>query len=261
MSAFILTCYFFVFLFGLITGSFLNVVIYRLEIGEKLGGRSYCPHCRQTLRWIDLIPVASFLLLGGKCGHCKGKISVEYPIVEILTGLVFILIFNYQLPRFELSLLTQAGIFYFLFSIFSFYIASSLIVIFIYDLKHYIIPDKVLIPSIAVTVIYQLIFQFNFFVFNSLPAALAISFIFTAIFLLSRGKWMGFGDCKLVILLGLILGYPLIFPGMFLSFLFGSIIGLGLMVLGKKGLKSEVPFAPFLIIGTASALLFGDKII
>jgi len=268
--------YIFIFLLGLIVGSFLNCVIHRLEKEEKLNGRSYCPHCKHTLVWIDLIPVFSFLFLKGKCRYCHKKISWQYPLVELTTGLVFLLILKFQLPHFELS------IFYFLISIFSFYIASSLIVIFVYDLKHYIIPDKILFPAIAITFLYQLITNYEFLVLNSLWAGLAASVFFCLIFTLSGGKWMGFGDCKIAILLGLILGFPNILVGLFLAFFFGAIIGVGLIYLNKRkltplevseswwksrknklltGLKSEVPFAPFLITGTFTALFWGNEII
>lgn len=261
---------FFVFIFGLIIGSFLNCVIYRLEkevptanpsrildkIGKKLTDRSYCLHCKHTLNWLDLIPIVSFLLLRARCRYCHKKISVQYPLVEILTGLTFLLISN-----FEFRISNNIELFSTINLIFLFYISSVLIVIFVYDLKHYIIPDKILFPAILVTFLYQLIFQSEFLIFNSLWAGLGAFIIFALIFLFSGGKWMGFGDCKLVILLGLLLGYKFILLGLFLSFFFGAIIGVALMILSKKGLKSQIQFAPFLITGTFIAIFWGEEII
>ena len=248
MSYIFLISSIFVFVFGVCIGSFLNCFIYRLEQNKKMSGRSFCPHCKHTLSWQDLFPVFSFLFLGGKCRYCHKKISIQYPAIEILTGLIFLLIFSFNY-----------GI---LATVFLFYIFSSLIVIFIYDLKHYIIPDKVLFPAIAVAVVYNLIPPYNlqhlFYVFL---AVIIASGFFLAIFLLSRGKAMGFGDVKLAILMGLLLGLPNILAALFLAFFFGAIIGIILMVYKKKSLKSEIPFGPFLIAGTFLALFWGEQLI
>jgi len=241
-----------IFLFGLCIGSFLNVVIYRLEKKENLGGRSFCPHCRRQLSWKDLFPVFSFLLLGAKCRYCKKKISWQYPIVEALTGLVFVFVFNsvaFQLL--DLSFLL--------------YVASVLIVIFIYDVKHYIIPDKVLFPAIAITLVYRMIFVLtkgDWMVLGAyLLAVLIGSGFFLFIFLVSRGRWMGFGDVKLAILMGLLLGFPNILVALFLAFFLGAVMGVMLMLFRKKNLKSEMPFGPFLIVGTCVAFFWGTLII
>ncbi len=256
MNLILLFYYFTVFAFGLVIGSFLNVVIYRLEKEEKLTGRSYCPNCKHNLSWQDLIPVFSFLFLKGKCRYCGKKISLQYPLLEILTGLIFVIIFNFQLLEFKFS------IFYFLFSIFSFYIASSLIVIFTYDLKHYIIPGQILFPAIIITFFYQLIFDVKFLIFNSLLASVAATAFFFSIFIFPpKGKWMGFGDVELAVLMGLLLGFPSVILALFLAFFFGAIIGIISIIFQKKSLKTQVPFAPFLILGTFIAMLFGNVII
>jgi len=246
--------YIFIFLLGLAVGSFLNCLIYRLEKNESfVGGRSYCPHCKHALQWIDLIPLISFFFLGGRCRYCHEKISVQYPIVEIATAVIFLLIFNIFPPISHMAEVINL--------IFLFYIASSLIVILVYDLKFYLIPDKVLFPAIIITLLYRLLLAGEGGIWNYILAALAASGFFLFLFLLSRGEWMGFGDVKLAILLGLLLGFPNILVGLFLAFLFGAIIGLGLLFLKKKGLKSEIPFAPFLIIGTFLAMFFGIQLI
>jgi prepilin signal peptidase PulO-like enzyme (type II secretory pathway) len=250
---------FFIFIFGVCIGSFLNCYIYRLEEGESLKGRSFCPNCKHKLSWQDLFPVFSFLFLRGKCRYCKNSISIQYPLLEISTGLIFLLIFNF---KFQIS--NFAGLF------FLFYIASALIVIFIYDLKHYLIPDKVLFPAIVIAFIFRILDLFRNWKFdignyasilNFILAALIASGFFLLIFLISKGKAMGFGDVKLAILMGLLLGVPDVFLALFLAFFFGAIIGLILMARKKKNFKSEIPFGPFLILGTFIALLWAPQII
>ncbi|MCX6718695.1 MAG: prepilin peptidase [Candidatus Staskawiczbacteria bacterium] len=245
---------FFVFLFGVCIGSFLNCLIYRLEEEKSLKGRSFCPHCKHTLFWYDLFPVLSFLFLRGKCRYCKAKISLQYPLVELAAGIIFLLISN-----FEFRISNQIEIFQFLNLAFLFYIASSLIVIFVYDLKHYLIPDKVLFPAIVISLIYNLTNWQN--ILNVFIALIIAAGFFLFIFLISKGRWMGFGDVKLAVLMGLLLGFPNILTALFLAFFFGAIIGIILMVFEKKGLKSEIPFGPFLIAGTFLALLYGSQII
>ena len=216
----------FIFLFGLAVGSFLNVIICRLETKESIiTGRSHCPKCGAVLKWLDLIPLISFLLQKGKCRYCKGKISLQYPIVELTTGLLFLLIFNWL----------------------NIVIACFLIIIFVYDLKHYIIPDKIIFPAILLA----LIFNWS----NILSAVLASGF-FLSLVLISKGKWMGLGDVKLAALMGLILGWPNICLALFLSFLSGAIIGLVLIALGKKTIKSQIPFGPFLSGATILIMLY-----
>ncbi len=250
---------FFVFLFGLCIGSFLNCVIYRLEKGESFAaGRSYCPACKHQLQWLDLVPLASFLFLQGKCRYCAKPISWQYPLVEITTGFLFLLIFYIKFP-----FSGQIGILPILNLVFLFYIASSLLVIFVYDVKYYLIPDKVLFPAIGLAFIYRVfenMADWQALLYYMLAAVIASGFFLT-FYLVSKGEWMGFGDVKLAILLGLVLGFPGILTGLFLSFFFGAIIGLALIFFHKKGLKSQLPFAPFLIGGTFVALFWGGEII
>jgi len=246
----------FFFFLGLIIGSFLNCVIYRLGSGDSfLKGRSFCPHCRRKIFWFDLIPICSFLFLKGKCRHCGKKISLQYPLVELAAGLLFVSIFNFQFSIFNF--------YQFISLIYSFIISCFLIIIFVYDLKHYLIPDKVIFPAIATVFLYRFFEFFNnnldFQVFISalFAAVLAASF-FLFIFLISKGKWIGFGDVKLAFFLGLFLSWPNILAGLFFSFFFGALTGIFLIILKKKTLKSEVPFAPFLAIGTLLAFFIGE---
>jgi prepilin signal peptidase PulO-like enzyme (type II secretory pathway) len=255
----------FVFLFGLIVGSFLNCVIYRLEQKQSfLQGRSFCPHCKHTLSWQDLIPVFSFLFLKGKCQYCNKKISIQYPLVEIATGILFLLILNFKFLIFnEFLIFNFETITYFLYLLI---ISSLLIIVFVYDLKHFIIPDKVIFPAIIIALgfrVWDLVghWSLEFGIFHPFIAAFGASGFFLFIVLVSRGKWMGVGDIKLAFLMGLLLGFPYILVALFFSFLIGAIIGIGLILAKRKTMKSEVPFGPFLVIGTFIALFLGEIII
>ncbi len=243
------------FLIGLIAGSFLNSVIYRLDTGESLIKiRSHCPYCKKPLSWFELIPLMSFIFQKGKCRSCGKKISWQYPLVELAAGILFALCGWYFSSNILLS------IFYFL-------VSSFLIIIFVYDLKHYIIPDKVIYPAIIVAFLYWLqfsIFNFQFSInfqlpiFNYLLAGLTGGLFFLAIVLISKGKWMGMGDVKLAFFMGLILGWPKILVALFLAFLIGAIVSVVLIILKKKTLKSEIPFGPFLAGATIIAVFLGD---
>jgi prepilin signal peptidase PulO-like enzyme (type II secretory pathway) len=261
----------FIFTFGLCIGSFLNCFIYRLEQKKKITGRSFCPNCKHTLNWQDLIPVLSFLFLKEKCRYCRAKISPQYPIVELVTGMIFLLILN-----FKFEILNEFLIFQFLNLVFWLYIASALIIIFVYDLKHYIIPDKVLFPAILIAFAYRLFENLNIVSFienwnlkienfaplgNYFLAAIIGSGFFLFIFLISKGRWMGFGDVKLAVLMGLLLGVKNVLVALFLAFFLGAVISIILIVLNRKKLKSEIPFGPFLIAGTFLAMFWGQQLI
>lgn len=249
--------YFIVFIFGLMVGSFLNSIIYRLPSGESfLIQRSYCPYCKHKLSWKDLIPIFSFLILKGKCRYCHHQISLQYPLVELATGILFVLIFWILDFGFDLAFGFWNLIFYLV-------IACFLIIIFFYDLKHYIIPDKIIYPAIATALFYQLfgIWNLEIGILKPILSAILAGLFFLSIVLFSRGKWMGVGDVKLAFFMGLFLGFPNILIALFLAFFIGAIIGIGLIISGKKTLKSEVPFGPFLVVGTFIALFWGQAII
>jgi len=177
--------------------------------------------------------------------------------VEISTGLIFLLIFNFKFLIFNEFLIFNfqtLNLLYYLL------IVCLLIIIFVYDLKHYIILDKIIFPAIGIAFLYQLIF--NWVTLGTyLGAAFGAAAFFLFIVLVSQGKWMGLGDVKLVFFMGLLLGFPNILTALFLAFFIGAIIGVGLIVFGKKKLKSEVPFGPFLVGGTFVAMFFSQNLI
>ena len=245
--------YFFVFIFGLAVGSFLNCVIYRLEIGGSfLKGRSYCPHCKHVLAWKDLIPIFSFLILKGKCRYCKKKISLQYPLVELFTGILFAFTtYNLQPTTLQQTLILCCQLFVF----------SCLVIIFIFDLKHYLIPDKIIYPAITIAFLNQILTSNIEHLTSNVILGILPSLFFLAIILISHETWMGLGDFKLSILMGLILGWPKILVSLFFAFFSGAVVGLILILLKRKTMKSQIPFAPFLVSGTFFAMFFGDKII
>ncbi len=235
--------YFFIFIFGLSVGSLLNVVICRLETKETIiFNRSYCPQCKTILKWHDLIPVLSFLAQKGKCRYCNKKISWQYPVVEIATGLLFLFVILSEAK----NLLSM--IFYLI-------IVSFLIIIFVYDLKHYIIPNRIVYPAIIISLLYLLFVIQDSFLYYFLSAFVASGF-FLVLVLISKGKWMGLGDVKLAFLMGLILGWPNILLALFLSFFSGAVIGVGLVIFNKKSFKSQIPFGPFLAGSTILVIFY-----
>lgn len=268
--------YLIVFILGLVIGSFLNVVVYRevREIeAEKtsdkskhslkiisflpswLLGRSVCDHCLKPISWYDNIPLLSFLCLKGRCRHCHKKITCQYPLFEFLTGVEFIWLY-WLLSNFAffgqlegIYSLALAGYWFFIFSV-------SLVILLV-DLKTKIIPDIVLLPAIAVSIL-RLFFNHQWLF---LIAGLLTSVFFLSLFLITKGKGMGFGDVKLAFFVGLILGWwQRILVAVFLAFLTGALVGIIVMVAGKKTWKQALPFAPFLLFGMWIAKLWGDQI-
>jgi leader peptidase (prepilin peptidase) / N-methyltransferase len=249
---------------GLLLGSFLNMVIYRLHAREPMVfARSHCPHCGHTLAWYELFPLLSFFAQRGRCRACSQGISVQYPLVELATGVLFGLLAY----RSADVLVRGDGVFLAIacFAL-SVAVAAGLIVIFVYDLRHYLIPDVVLAPVALAAVVLVAIEGAQQGVLwqrlgGSLFAALGAGAFFLALFLMSKGRWMGFGDVKFAAFMGVLLGVSHTVAALFIAFTSGAIIGLALIVLRRKQLKSQVPFAPFLIAGTMAAWLWGDILI
>ena len=250
------------FIGGLLIGSFLNVVVYRIQEAESLLGRSYCPKCKKKISWYDNIPLLSFILLRFHCRNCREKISWQYPLVELLTGMLFLAV--------GMKFFDPNDVSTFFLTAYYLAIISFLIVILVYDFLYMEIPGLALWPAILLAV------MFNFWgglgvwgdvgilgsrIFSgALAAAVGFLFFFSLV-AVSREKWMGMGDAYLAILLGLILGWPVILLALFLSFLFGATYGIILILARKKSLKSQIPFAPFLIFGTIISIFFSMPIL
>jgi prepilin signal peptidase PulO-like enzyme (type II secretory pathway) len=237
------------FVFGLIIGSFLNVVALRYNSGLTLSGRSRCPSCGRTLRALELVPVLSFLLSRARCRSCQSRISLQYPLVELWTGLVFATVFDPTLGSLANALLL---------AVFSVYIAIT-----IYDAKHQIIPDGMVFASAILAFAFRV--QAGGGAGDYL-AGPAIALFFAAIWLASKGRAMGFGDAKLALSIGLLLGLETGISATVLSFWIGAAFGLALMIFSRINplsgerkritIKSAIPFAPFLVLGAWLALIF-----
>jgi len=225
---------------------------------ENILGRSYCPHCKIKIAWYDNIPLISFILLRFQCRKCKQKISWQYPLVEAFTGIVFALI---GWKFFKVSdFATFLPTFYYL------GIVSFLIAIFVYDWLYMEIPSLVLwvggIWALAFNIYFDVLNSDNIFsIFQSgvfsgiLAAVIAFAFFFSLVYF-SKEKWMGMGDALLVIFIGIFLGWPQILLALFLAFNLGAIFSILLLIFKKKGLKTKIPFGPFLVLGSMLTILF-----
>lgn len=249
-----------IFLFGTIIGSFLNVVIFRFNTGKSIAkGRSICMTCNRDLRWYELVPIFSFLIQGGRCRRCKESISCQYPLVEFITGIAFVLIAYHFLP----TLLFSSFLYLFLVVLYAF-LFSLLIVIGVYDVRHKVIPDQLVYLYTFISFISIFINTGGYgslFVLPSLLHIIAgpiIALPFALIWYLSSGKWMGLGDAKLMLGLGFMLGLPLGVSSLVLAFWIGAVVGLLIMFFShsKVNMKTEIPFGPFLIISAFIVFLF-----
>lgn len=243
--------YIIIFTLGIIIGSFLNVCIYRIPRQESIVfPSSHCTYCSHPLAWYDLIPIFSYLSLKGKCRYCGGVISPQYPIVEFINGVIYLLLFLY----FDLTI---NFIFYSL-------IISILIIISIIDYFHQIIPDGLVLLILVSTIIYKafiyIIYKTPLSFLDSISGFIGAGLLFIIIALVSNGG-MGGGDIKLSAALGFILGSKKTLLNILLSFIIGAVFSIVLLLSGKKGRKDAIPFAPFINISFLITLLYGEDII
>jgi prepilin signal peptidase PulO-like enzyme (type II secretory pathway) len=235
------------FIFGLVFGSFINAVVWRLRKHKKIVfDTSECVNCHHKLGFWDLIPVLSFLYLRGKCRYCEKKISLQYPIVELFTGFGLFFVSEYGFGLLEDIWLS--GIF------------ILGVLIFLYDLKYFLILDRFIAIGIIWIFVGLIFFQKSNFVENFLVATIIFLFFFS-IYFFSKGKWMGGGDSKLGFLIGLWLGWPLGVLSIFLASVLGSVWGLSLVASNMAKMKSRIPFGPFMVIGAWISYFFGGQII
>jgi len=247
----------FSFIFGLIFGSFLNCLIWRLYEGESMTGRSHCRSCKKIIHWYDNLPVVSYLFLGGNCRHCKDHISWQYPIVETLVGFLFMLVvlrLKQEFGSMETWNLDQV-----LILARNWFLVSILVVVFIMDLRWYVILDKVSLTAVAVMLGLNLYLGFSW---QSLliSATIGVSF-FLIQFLVSRGRWLGGGDLRLGLLLGVSFSWPEVLATIFLAYGLGALVAIALLVLGKKHWGSKLPLGTFLSVAALIILLYGPTII
>ncbi len=242
-----------IFILGLIIGSFLDVIVCRFHTGKSINGRSRCMSCGHTLSWYELFPLVSYLVLRGRCKNCDGNIPLRLLLMELLTGSLFLLVYLVSTSLLSLGL--------------ALVLVSLLIVVALYDIKHMVIPHEFVFAALALAVV-SLFIEMGF-VFNvqvlllHLVSAVCASFFYAALWVVSKGRWIGLGDAKLAFPLGLMLVPLEGFSMVVLSFWIGAGVSIVLLLVqkllksGKKHLpflhipltmKSEVPFAPFMLL-------------
>lgn len=235
------------FIIGTVAGSFLGVVTLRVEnLKSMVTGRSICPECKHVLSWMDLVPVVSFLWLRGKCRYCGKKISAFYPLIEIGMGLVFLSLF-WQFG------LTLAFLYYIV-------VFSILAVIFMHDALTEEIPEVFSWIALGLALLGGWYFGGLTFL-SVLYGALIGGGLLASFVIFSKETWMGAGDIKIGLILGLMLGYPNILFGLFAAFLLGSIVGIIKIKKRNQTLQDSLPFAPFLILGLFAAITWGQAIV
>lgn len=285
---------FILFCFGTALGSFLNnVFVARYDPEQSLFfpphfmGRSQCPHCKNTLSASELVPLFSFIFLRGKCASCKKKISFQYPLVEFVSGCIVAGTPLFLTKFYGISLLAFFSLAapvwqYFFLGIWTI-VFLGLLVMFLIDMKHYVIPDEFHIFFIVCGACIALLYAFHgneFFPFREsflenyalilspfqgiisrrVFGAIVGGLFFAVLFALSRGRGMGMGDVKLAVSSGIVFGWPDMGLAIFLSFIFGGIWALGLFFRGVKTMKDKVPFAPFFVCGLVATVFFGHAL-
>jgi len=243
--------YLIAFISGTIIGSFLNVCIYRIPEGESvIYPYSYCPECGERIKWYDNIPVISYLILRGKCRNCGKKISVQYPLVELLTGILTAGV----VYRYGLSFVS----FYFLI------LTYVLIVVSMIDLKTMLVPIKLCYFAMVTGILLSLfvpVISFKDSILGASFGAGIILFIIETYYIFTGKEGMGYGDANIMAVIGSFLGWEKVLLTIFFASLIGSVVGVTLMVLKGKNAKFALPFGPFLSIGAYITLLFGNEII
>jgi prepilin signal peptidase PulO-like enzyme (type II secretory pathway) len=243
-------------IFGLIFGSAINAMVWRLKVGRSwVKGRSVCPDCGHTLAARDLVPVVSWLLLGGKCRYCRKPIK-DHPIVELVTAVAF------GLSAYALYPATSAGWIKLLLWL---VLLVMLLVLAIYDARWMLLPDKVMIPLLLLALAYAAVMavvnRSPQMLIHALVTAVLVGGAFYGVVFVSKGRAMGGGDIKLAAAMGLILGPRATAVAMLLAFNSAAIIGVVLMLAHRKGRRDQIAFGPFLVAGAIVAFLYGQQIV
>jgi leader peptidase (prepilin peptidase)/N-methyltransferase len=255
----------FIFILGLVMGSFLGALTYRMPRGISIISktRSFCPNCKKTIEWYDNIPLVSYIVLAGRCRKCGKKISVREPLIEVLSGTTFLLVYtSLSNCRFMFtgSMLCTWGNTLGIFAYPLFLLLSTVLVfILIYDTENMIIPDAAVLTVFAVFSLFLIFFRPDMLYVNLL-SALFIAYILIILHFVTKGRGMGLGDAKLALMGGVILGWPGSLFWLFLSFVIGAIVGIIMIVTHKASLGKQIPFGPFLVVSLFIALIFADFI-
>lgn len=225
----------------------MSVLVARLDKKEGIiAGHSECPGCLTGLKWYDLVPLFSFIAVRGKCRYCKNPISKIYPAMEISVAGSFFLYFWIK----GFSAISP-------FAFYDLAIIFILLILTFFDYLYYILPDKIIFSGIGLAVIYKFLF-FRADLLSSLYTGLGLASFFAIIFLVSKGEWMGFGDVKLALFIGLILGFPFGMLSIIGSVWAGAIWGLAMMAIKRGNLKTALPFGSFICVMAILFIIFND---
>lgn len=238
-----------VFVLGLCVGSFINMLVYRTAVKYGLHKvkkgflkeRSVCDFCGKQLHWYENIPICSWILLGGRTKCCHKKLPILYPIVELATGIIF-----------GLSLMRSPMMIYDWRAWVGLILLTLMIFSTVFDIKYMILPDFSTVLMIMLAIFLS--------GFSGVLAAIGASGFLLLLHLVTKGKGMGFGDVKLALFMGLLLGIKEVIVAFYFAFIVGAIVGVGLMIVNKVGRKSPVPFGPFLLLGTLLSWWYGSTI-
>jgi leader peptidase (prepilin peptidase)/N-methyltransferase len=239
------------FLVGLAVGSFLNVLIDRLPKNKSIVGRSRCDFCHKKLKTKDLVPIFSFVFLSGRCRYCRKRLSWQYPLVELLTGITFVLSWLY-LPVTEPSVkIVYLGLF------------SSLIVIFFADWKYRVIPDQtqiILFVFVLAIIYFKGVFD-PLSLLVRLADGILVMLPILLLYLVTQGKGMGFADVKLAFIIGFFLQTVAGLYAIYFGFVTGAVLGIFMIFFRKKKLRDVIAFGPFLALGFVVMIIFGQSIL
>ncbi|MCH8049508.1 prepilin peptidase [Patescibacteria group bacterium] len=245
-------------LVGIAVGSFINVVVFRTRVGQPITGKSKCRKCLEPIATIDLIPIVSYFALKGRCRRCAAVIEWQYPVVELAMGILFGLFF--VRTALGLGLPDWVGAEeLFVFFLRDVIMASFLLIIFVYDFRYSYILDRFSIPAIIVALLFNVALGAP--VFSLLVGGLVIGGFFAFQFLVSQGKWIGGGDIRMGMLMGFLLGIEQGLVALFLSYIFGAFVGIGLILAKKRKLDGTVPFGTFMAAGILVTLFAGEYLL
>lgn len=234
------------FIIGTIFGSFFNVV--GLRVPKKMQfstGRSFCPTCKKTLSYYELIPVLSYLIQGGKCRHCKTNISFVYPLIEVITGILYA--FSYYKFGFSIEFITAL------------LLMSMLMILTVTDINYMLIPNKILLFFLPLFIVMRIINPLNPW-YSSITGSIVIIILLAVIIIISNGG-MGAGDMKLFGVLGIVLGLFNVLLTFFIASLVGAVVGgilIGFKIIERR---QPIPFGPYIVIATIVTYFYGDDII
>ena len=235
----------FFFIIGSAFGSFLNVFIDKIIQGRSLFGRSHCDRCKKILNPWDLVPILSYIVLGGRCRWCRRKISIQYPTVEFLSGFLFASVFYFEATRADISGVRIAYLLA---------VSAVMLVVAVVDFKYYLIPTTLVFAGALVSLFYDFFFFGSQVFITYVIAAFGAALFFSAIVIVTRGRGMGSGDIILAFLMGMVLGIEKTVLAIFTAFAVGAVISLFLVLSRRKKFKQAIAFGPFLVLGFYIAL-------